>query len=80
VDCETQAEVDELWAKLLEGGSEQRCGWLKDKYGVSWQIIPRKLGELLQAKDATKAKRVMDAMLQMNKIDANALQEAYDRE
>jgi len=64
VNCETQAEVDDLWEKLSEGGEKQRCGWLKDKYGVSWQIIPSVLGKMLQDKDAEKSKKVMNAMLQ----------------
>ncbi len=76
VNCETQEEVDELWRKLSAGGSEERCGWLKDKYGLSWQIIPTVLGKLLQDKDPEKAKRVMLAMLKMNKIDIKILQEA----
>lgn len=79
VNCETQQEVDVLWDKLSEGGEKQRCGWLRDKFGVSWQIIPSVLGKLLQDKDADKAKRVMQAMLQMDKIDIKALQEAYAR-
>ena len=78
VNCETQQEVDELWEKLSEGGKKERCGWLKDKYGLSWQIIPSILGKLLQDKDAKKAKRVMQAMLQMEKLDIQRLQEAYD--
>ncbi len=77
VDCETQQEVDTLWEKLLEGGEEQQCGWLKDKYGLSWQIIPRTLIELMNDPDAEKAQRVMQAMLQMRKIDTAALQLAY---
>lgn len=80
VNCETQQEVDELWEKLSAGGEKQRCGWLKDKYGLSWQIIPSVLGKFLQDKDAEKAKRVMQAMLQMEKIDIKRLQQAYDRE
>ena len=80
VNCETQQEVDELWEKLSEGGEKQRCGWLKDKYGLSWQIIPSALGKLLQDKDAEKAKRVMNAMLQMDKIDIQRLKQAYDGE
>jgi len=76
VNCETQEEVDELWNKLSAGGSEERCGWLKDKYGLSWQIIPTVLGKLLQDKDRQRANRVMKAMLQMNKIDIKRLQEA----
>src|SRR6266581_1079963 len=78
VRCETQSEIDELWEKLSEGGEKQRCGWLKDKYGVSWQIIPPILGELLQDKDAEKSKRVMAAMMQMDKIDIAVLMNAYD--
>jgi predicted 3-demethylubiquinone-9 3-methyltransferase (glyoxalase superfamily) len=78
VRCETQGEIDELWEKLSEGGEIQKCGWLKDRYGVSWQIIPPILGELLQSKDAEKAKRAMGAMMQMTKIDIAALQKAYD--
>jgi len=79
VNCETQQEVDELWEKLSEGGEKQQCGWLKDKYGLSWQIIPSILGKLMQDKDAEKSKRVMQAMLQMRKIDIQALQRAYDQ-
>lgn len=78
VHCETQEEVDMLWDKLVEGGSESQCGWLKDKYGLSWQIIPDMLGELLQDEDPIKAGRVMQAMLQMKKIDTKKLQEAYN--
>ena len=78
VRCETQGEIDELWEKLSEGGEKQRCGWLKDKYGVSWQIIPPILGELLQSKDAEKSKRAMAAMLKMDKIDIEGLKNAYD--
>lgn len=77
VDCETQQEVDELWAKLSQGGEPGRCGWLKDKYGLSWQIIPTVLGQLLSDRDLKKAGRVMQAMLQMSKIDIHGLQEAY---
>ncbi len=80
VNCETQQEVDELWGKLSAGGEKQRCGWLKDKYGVTWQIIPSALGKLLQDRDAEKAARVMKAMLQMEKIEIKGLQQAYDRE
>jgi predicted 3-demethylubiquinone-9 3-methyltransferase (glyoxalase superfamily) len=79
VSCQTQEEVDELWEKLSEGGEKNRCGWLRDKYGVSWQIIPSILGELLQDKDAQKANRVMKAMLQMGKLDIKALKEAGQR-
>ena len=77
VNCTTQAEVDELWEKLSEGGEKSRCGWLKDKYGLSWQIIPTALGELMGDKDPAKAGRVMQAMLQMDKIDIAALQQAH---
>jgi len=76
VSCKTQAEVDELWQKLSAGGEKQPCGWLKDKFG---EIIPTVLGEMLQDKDAGKAKRVMEAMLQMKKIDIKGLKEAYGR-
>ncbi|MEP6879948.1 MAG: VOC family protein [Nitrosospira sp.] len=76
VNCETQQEVDELWEKLSAGGERQQCGWLKDKYGLSWQIIPSALGEMLQDKDTAKAQRVMEAMLKMNKIEIKALQHA----
>jgi predicted 3-demethylubiquinone-9 3-methyltransferase (glyoxalase superfamily) len=79
VNCETQQEVDELWEKLSEGGEKGRCGWLKDKYGLSWQVIPSVLGEMLHAKDAEKAKRVRKAMLQMDKIDIKSLKQAYDQ-
>jgi predicted 3-demethylubiquinone-9 3-methyltransferase (glyoxalase superfamily) len=77
VSCDTQEEIDRLWDKLSEGGQKQKCGWLKDKYGVSWQIIPPVLGQMLQDKDPAKSKRVMQAMLQMHKIDIAALQKAY---
>lgn len=80
VDCATQEEVDELWKKLSAGGEKQRCGWLKDKYGVSWQIIPTALGELLHDKDPARATRVMQAMLQMDKIDIASLRRAYQTE
>jgi predicted 3-demethylubiquinone-9 3-methyltransferase (glyoxalase superfamily) len=79
VNCETQAEVDELWDKLSGGGEVQQCGWLKDKYGLSWQIIPKTLMELMQDKDAAKAQRVVEAMLKMVKIDIAALQRAYEQ-
>ena len=78
VNCETQQEVDELWAKLTAGGEESMCGWLKDKYGLSWQIVPGVLLELMQDKDPLKAKRVTEAMLQMRKIDIAKLQQAYE--
>ena len=79
VNCETQEEVDELWEKLSEGGEKGRCGWLKDRYGLSWQINPGVLGEMLSDEDAGKAKRVMEAMLQMDKIDIGKLKQAYEQ-
>jgi predicted 3-demethylubiquinone-9 3-methyltransferase (glyoxalase superfamily) len=79
VNCETQQEVDELWEKLSAGGEKNRCGWLRDKYGVSWQIIPTALGEMLGDKNRAKANRVMKAMLQMDKIDIKGLKRAYDQ-
>jgi len=77
VNCETQEEVDALWDKLSAGGRKDRCGWLKDKFGLSWQIIPSVLGEMLQDKDPERANRVMKAMLQMDKIDIQRLRQAY---
>jgi predicted 3-demethylubiquinone-9 3-methyltransferase (glyoxalase superfamily) len=76
VDCQSQAEVDELWEKLTEGGEESQCGWLKDKFGVSWQIVPRELPVLMNDPDPEKAKRVTEALLKMKKIDIQALREA----
>lgn len=79
VNCETQEEVDVLWNKFLEnGGKESQCGWLNDKYGLSWQIIPSVLGKMLQDDDKEKSGRVMQAMLKMHKIDIALLQKAYD--
>jgi predicted 3-demethylubiquinone-9 3-methyltransferase (glyoxalase superfamily) len=78
VNCETQEEVDELWEKLSAGGNKNRCGWLQDKFGVSWQIIPTALGKLMSDPDPEKSKRVMKAMLQMDKININGLEQAYD--
>ncbi len=78
VDCKDQKEVDELWSKLSEGGSESQCGWLKDKYGLSWQIIPTALKELMSDPDPEKSGRVMAAMLKMSKIDVEALKRAYE--
>ena len=81
VDCEDQAEVDYLWNALTaDGGEESMCGWLKDKYGLSWQIVPKQLGELMGDPDPEKSKRVMDAMLKMNKIIVADLQKAYEGE
>ena len=79
VNCETQQEVDDLWKRLSASPADEQCGWLKDKFGLSWQIIPTTLGKLLGDKDPAKANRVMQAMLQMKKIDIKALQRAYDR-
>ena len=79
VNCETQEEVDQLWEKLAEGGRKDRCGWLQDKYGLSWQIIPEALGKLMSDPDPKKAAGVMQAMLQMDKIDVKRLQEAHAR-
>jgi len=78
VDCETQEEVDELWEKLSKGGEKSQCGWLKDKYGLSWQIIPTLLGKLMSDPDPEKAQRVMKAILKMTKIENRLLQDAYD--
>jgi predicted 3-demethylubiquinone-9 3-methyltransferase (glyoxalase superfamily) len=78
VNCQTQQEVDDLWEKLSAGGEKSRCGWLKDKFGVSWQIIPTILGEMLNDKNPAKARPVMQAMLQMDKIDISKLKQAYD--
>ena len=80
VHCETQAEVDEYWAKLSAGGKENQCAWLDDKFGVSWQIVPNALIELLSGPDPVKAGRVMQAMMQMTKIDISALQRAYEQQ
>ena len=79
INCETQQEVDDLWEKLSEGGEKGRCGWLKDKYGLSWQVIPSILGQMLHDKDPVKANRVMNAMLQMNKIEIAGLKQAYEQ-
>jgi predicted 3-demethylubiquinone-9 3-methyltransferase (glyoxalase superfamily) len=78
VSCETQEEIDELWEKLCDGGEPNRCGWLADRYGLSWQIVPSVLGALLQGKDAEKSGRAMKAMLAMRKLDIKAMQNAYD--
>ncbi len=79
VNCETQQEVDDLWARLSEGGAEDQGGWLKNKFGLSWQVIPSALGRLLGDKDRAKAKRAMDAMLQMKKIDIAGLERAANQ-
>ncbi len=80
VTCENQAEVDYFWEKLSEGGEEQQCGWLKDKYGLTWQIVPAGLDALLHGADSEKSKRAFQAMLQMKKLDIGALKKAYDGE
>lgn len=79
VNCETQEEVDEFWEKLSEDGQEIQCGWLKDKYGFSWQIVPTVLGELMRGGDAARSQRVMQALLQMTKIDIEGLKKAYEQ-
>jgi len=78
VNCETQEEVDHFWKRLSAGGQEVQCGWLKDRFGVSWQIVPTVLGEMLQDKDPEKSKRVMAAMLKMKKINIEALKKAHE--
>jgi predicted 3-demethylubiquinone-9 3-methyltransferase (glyoxalase superfamily) len=78
VNCESQEEVDDLWERLTEGGEEGPCGWLKDKYGLSWQIVPTILSQMLKDEDEEKADRVMKAMLQMKKIDTTELKRAYE--
>ena len=79
VNCETQAEIDRLWEKLSQGGEQGPCGWLKDKYGLSWQIVPTVLGEMMQDKDRKKTEKVMEALLQMKKLDIAALRRAYEQ-
>jgi predicted 3-demethylubiquinone-9 3-methyltransferase (glyoxalase superfamily) len=79
IDCEDQDEVDRYWDKLVEGGGEHSvCGWLKDRYGLSWQVVPRQLNEWLESTDKDAAKRTMEAMLEMRKLDVEALREAYE--
>jgi len=77
INCKTQKEIDYFWQKLSEGGQEVQCGWLKDKYGLSWQVVPTVLSKLLQDKNAKKSQRVMQAMLKMKKLDIKALKQAY---
>ncbi len=77
-NCETQAEVDELWERLSEGGQQIACGWLTDRFGVSWQIVPAALGRMLDDKDPARSQRVMRAMLQMKKLDVEKLKQAYE--
>ncbi|HWG51388.1 MAG TPA: VOC family protein [Candidatus Acidoferrales bacterium] len=79
VDCEAQAEVDELWEKLSSGGEKGRCGWLKDKFGLSWQIIPSALGKLMSDPDPAKSQAVLQAMLKMSKIEVSELERAYNQ-
>jgi len=79
VNCETQEEVDHYWEKLSEGGTQEQCGWLKDKFGLSWQIVPSVLGKLLSDKNPAKSGGVMKAMLQMRKLDIARLQQAYEQ-
>ncbi|SRR5712691_3437983 len=79
VNCETQQEIDEYWEKLSKGGDPSQCGWLKDRYGLSWQVVPTTLKEMLQDKNAQKSQNVMKAMLQMKKLDIAALKQAYDK-
>jgi len=79
VSCETQAEVDELWEKLSEGGEKLPCGWLRDRFGVSWQVVPSVLGRMLSDKDPEKSSRVMKAMMRMGKLDISALKRAYEQ-
>ena len=78
VNCETQKEVDEFWEKLSAGGEKSQCGWLKDKFGLSWQIVPTELGKMMSDRDPTKSQRVMKALLQMNKLDIAALKRAFE--
>jgi len=78
VNCTTQDEIDNYWEKLSEGGEKSQCGWLKDKFGVSWQIVPQVLGEMLGDKDPEKSKRVMQAMLKMSKLEIQLLKDAYN--
>ena len=78
VGCDTQEEIDMLWDKLSAGGEQRQCGWLKDKFGLFWQIVPTNMGELMAGKDPEKSKRAMTAMLQMTKLDMNVLKKAYD--
>jgi len=79
VNCESQQEVDELWEKLSEGGEKGRCGWLKDKFGLSWQTIPSVLGKMMQDKNSGNSKKAMEAMLRMDKIEINKLKQAYEQ-
>ena len=78
VNCESQQEIDDLWEKLSEGGKKDQCGWLTDKFGLSWQVVPSVLGKLLHSSDSVRSNQVMKAMLQMKKLDIKQLQQAYD--
>ena len=78
VKCKNQEEIDEYWSRLSEGGAPGQCGWLKDRYGMSWQIVPESLGKMVQDKDRAKSDRVMEALIKMKKLDARALEEAYE--
>ncbi len=81
IDCDDQEEVDHFWYKLIaDGGAESQCGWLKDKFGLSWQVVPKALGQLMSGPDPKKSQRVMHAMFQMKKFDVQGLQDAYDQE
>jgi predicted 3-demethylubiquinone-9 3-methyltransferase (glyoxalase superfamily) len=80
VNCETQDEIDQYWEKLSEGGEKGRCGWLKDKYGLSWQVVPSNLNQLLQGSDAAQTQRVMHAIMQMDKLDIAKLKQAYGQQ
>lgn len=80
VNCDTQEEVDKFWEKLSEGGEKSQCGWLKDKYGLSWQVVPTVLNEMFQDKDPKKSERVMKAMIQMRKLDIQTLKQAYEQQ
>ncbi len=80
VDCDTQDQVDDLWTKLTAGGAEQKCGWLTDRFGLSWQIVPKALGEMLQDQDRARAGRVFNAMMDMVKLDIAGLKAAYDQQ
>ena len=80
VNCETQEEIDYFWEKLTAGGEESMCGWLKDKYGLSWQIVPAAIGQFMSGPDASKSARAMEALLKMSKIDLNVLEKAYNEE
>ncbi len=80
VSCQTQEEIDRLWGKLSEGGEQQMCGWVLDKYGISWQVVPTAMGELMDGSDPVRMQRVWEAMLKMRKLDIKGLQQAYRRE